>query len=282
MDGNFEHCAALVRESDPDRFLASLFAPESHRGALYALYAFNCEIARVRDVARDPMAGEIRLQWWREVLAGERASEGRAHPVAAALCTITERYAIDRPPLSELIDAHAFGLYSEPMTGLSDLEIYAERTDVTVFALAADILAGGSAAARTVIRRAGIAYAIAGLLRDFARDASRRRIYVPLELMTRHGAVAQTAFAGQMTDGLAAALAELRLHAQHHLNTARENMSALPDAILPALLPIALVRPALARMERNNDDPFKFTAIPRWRRQWLLWRAAHNPHRIFD
>jgi phytoene synthase len=278
----FEHCAALVREADPDRFLSSLFAPEVHRSALYALYAYNVESARVRAVAHEPMAGEIRLQWWREVLAGERPGEARAHPVAAALWAIIERYAIDRQPLSGLIDAHGFDLYSEPMAELSDLEIYAERTEVAVFAFAADILARRSAAASAAIRHAGIAYAIAVLLRDFARDASRRRIYLPLDLLTRHGVVAQTAFAGQMTDGLAAAVAELRLHAQHHLNLAGENMSALPEAVLPALLPFALVRPALARMERNGDDPFTFAAIPRWRRQWRLWRAAHNPHRMFN
>ncbi len=82
---NFEHCAALVREADRDRYLATLFAPAAQRDALYALYAFNVEIARVRDLAREPMPGEIRLQWWREALSGEREGEAAAHPVAAAL-----------------------------------------------------------------------------------------------------------------------------------------------------------------------------------------------------
>ncbi len=66
-------------------YLATLFAPAQHRGALHALYAFNIEIARVRDAARQPMPGEIRLQWWREVIDGERAGEALANPVAAAL-----------------------------------------------------------------------------------------------------------------------------------------------------------------------------------------------------
>ncbi len=82
---NFEHCAALVREADRDRYLATLFAPAAQRNALFALYAFNVEITRVRDLAREPMPGEIRLQWWREALTGEREGEAAAHPVAAAL-----------------------------------------------------------------------------------------------------------------------------------------------------------------------------------------------------
>ena len=75
MDDHFKYCAALVRESNRDRYLATLFAPAEKRDALFALYAFDAEISRVRDLAREPMPGEIRLQWWREMLLGERASE---------------------------------------------------------------------------------------------------------------------------------------------------------------------------------------------------------------
>ena len=70
MPNHFEHCAALVREADRDHYLAALFAPADRRDALLALYAFNVEIGRVRDVAREPMPGEIRLQWWRDTIEG--------------------------------------------------------------------------------------------------------------------------------------------------------------------------------------------------------------------
>src|SRR5215470_13788315 len=85
MSDNFAHCENLVRAGDKDRWLAALFAPTDRRPHLYALFAFNLEIARVRELAREPMAGEIRLQWWREVIAGTRPGEAAANPVAAAL-----------------------------------------------------------------------------------------------------------------------------------------------------------------------------------------------------
>src|SRR5437868_11474628 len=125
---NFEHCAALVREADRDRYLASLFAPAEHRDALFALYAFNAEISSVRDKAREPMQGEIRLQWWREVLTGERAGEGEAHPVAAALLATLANHNFVAAPLLELIDAHTFDLYDAPMEATGDLELYAIQT----------------------------------------------------------------------------------------------------------------------------------------------------------
>ncbi len=65
------HCEALVREGDPDRYLATLFAPAAARPHLFALYAFSLTVARVREAASNPMAGEIRLQWWRDALQGE-------------------------------------------------------------------------------------------------------------------------------------------------------------------------------------------------------------------
>jgi len=115
MDDNYRHCEALVRMADKDRFLATLFAPAEKRGPLFALYAFNAEIASVRERAREPMPGEIRLQWWRDVINGESAGEAAANPVAAALTDTIARFSLPKPPLIGLIEAHAFDLYDDPM-----------------------------------------------------------------------------------------------------------------------------------------------------------------------
>src|ERR1700733_14955696 len=108
-------CAEIVRTADRDRYIATLFAPAEHRDALFALYAFNAEIARVRDVAREPLPGEVRLQWWREVIGGERSGEAAANPVAAALLATIRRYDLAVERLSTLVEAHRFDLYDEPM-----------------------------------------------------------------------------------------------------------------------------------------------------------------------
>jgi phytoene synthase len=86
---------------------------------------------------------------------------------------------------------------------------------------------------------------------------------------------------GRATTELRAALAELRLIARGHLGEARARMDAVPPALVPALLPSASLRAALARMERPSYDPFVPDDIPQWRRQWLIWRAAGRPARMF-
>ena len=142
MQQAFAHCEALVRAADRDRFLAALFAPRERRGALFALYAFNVEIARVREVVRDPVAGEIRLQWWSDVLAGDGRWEIEAHPVASALRASVARYGLPPERLQTTISARRFDLYDEPMATLADLEAYADGASSSLIALAAQILNG--------------------------------------------------------------------------------------------------------------------------------------------
>jgi phytoene synthase len=279
MQDAFAYCAELVRTADRDRFVSSLFAPAQHRGALHALYAFNIEVARVREVAREPLPGEIRLQWWSEVLRGERAEEASANPVASALLTVIERYRLASTKLTALIDARCFDLYDDPMARLADLEAYAQKTSSALFALAAQILAGVEAeATEAVATSAGIAYAIAGLIRAFPLHAARRQLFVPLELLERHGVDPRDIFAGKSSENLRAALAELQEVARRHLLAVHRQIATLPDAALPAFLPVALVRPSLDRMARR--DPFAPPQLSPWRRQWLIWRAARNPARI--
>jgi len=276
MQDAFAYCADLVRQADRERFLAALFAPAEHRGALHALYAFNVEIARVREAAREVLPGEIRLQWWREVLDGGRGEEAHANPVASALLGMIERYRLGPPQrLTALIDAREFDLYDEPMATLADLESYAASTSSALIALATQIL---GADARAAAQPAGIAYAITGLLRAFPQHAARRQLYVPLDLLERFAVDPQAIFAGQTSAGLNAALGELRALARRHLRAAHEQMIGLPAAALPAFLPVALVRPMLDRLDRC--DAFSPAELSLWRRQWLIWRAARKPGRI--
>jgi phytoene synthase len=277
MSDAFEHCAALVRSADKDRFLATLFAPDRYRRALHALYAFNAEVARVRDAAREPMPGEIRLQWWRDVLAGAGTGGGEGGPVAAALTATVVRYRLPPQAFMDLLDARAFDLYDDPFASLAELEAYAGKTASAVMALAAQILSDGrDPGPEALIRHAGIAYGIAGLLSALPIHAARRQLYVPLEILARHGARAEDVFAGAATAEVQAALAELRAYARRHLAEAQKLSGDMPAAIAPALLPVAPVRPTLNRLDRRSQNPFATTPLPPWRRQWIIWRAARR------
>jgi 15-cis-phytoene synthase len=276
MQDAFAYCAELVRAADRDRFIAALFAPADQRGALHALYAFNVEVARVRDVAREALPGEIRLQWWSDVINRERDGEASANPVAAAFLATIERHRLPPQTLIDLIEARRFDLYDDPMAGQAELESYAAQTSSSLIALAAQILGGVDSEAAA--RSAGIASGIAGVLRAFPAHVARRQLYVPADILDRHQVHLGDVFAGRSSVALEAALAELRELARRHLTTAREQMKALPPGVIPAFLSVALVRPSLDCLERGN--PFVPKEVSPWRRQWLIWRASRDPARI--
>lgn len=276
MPDAFDHCEELVRAGDRDRYLATLFAPAKYRRALYALYAFNLEVARTRELAREPMPGEIRLQFWRDALAGQ----GEAHPVAGPLRQVAVRYRLPPEALLDLIDARGFDLYDEPMPSLGELERYVQRTSSALMALAARVLIDGQDADMVdLIGSAGAAYGVAGLLQAFPVHAALGQLFVPLDVLSRYGAQVPDVMAGKDSTPLRAALAELRLRARQHLAAAQAMLGSVPPPALPALpalLPVALVRPALERMERGSYRPFQQVALAPWRRQCALWRAARS------
>ena len=218
MDNAYRHCEALVRVADKDRFLATLFAPAERRPALFALYAFNAELAAVGERVREPMAGEIRLQWWRDALSGERTGEATANPVAAALLDTITRHALPVTPLLNMVEARSFDLYDDPISTLETLEAYLAAISSSVMALAARILAGEHPAITEAARVAGLAYGMSRM-----RRAARPRVTVP----------------------------DLATQAAAHLAAFEALLPRLLAPATPAFLPVALVRGDLAR----NDVP---------------------------
>ncbi len=276
MPDAFAYCAELVREADHDRYLTTLFAPAEHRGALSALYAFNAEVRRVREVAREPLPGEIRLQWWTDVFEGQRGEEAKANPVAAALLATIERQGLAPSALLDLIEAHRFDLYDDPMPSVAALETYAKQTCSVLFAAAGKIL--GGEAVMAAAEPAGIAETVTRLIANFPLHAARGQLYVPNEILERHDVAPHQIFAGQSSPGINAALAEMRALARGHLAAAGERIAALPRPALPAFLPLAPLRTWLDRLERS--DAFAPAELSAWRRQWLIWRASGKPARI--
>jgi phytoene synthase len=282
MQDAYAHCEAVVRGADKDRFIAALFAPAGLRRHLHALYAFNSEIARVRDAAREALPGEIRLQWWRDALAGQARGEADANPIAAALLDTVALCALPVEPLLGLIDAHGFDLYDEPMATVADLDAYGRDTEAALMTLGSRILAGDAAPDASALASvpAGIAYAVAYRLRSFPLDVSRRQMFVPLELLKRHGVSREDAEARDHARGLQAALADLRAHARAAYRRFLGAAAEIPDRCAPAFLAVAVVPTLLARLDRAAGDPFMPVEVPQWRRQWAIWRAARRWRRV--
>ena len=113
-----------LRDIDRETYLAMLYLAADKREEIATLWAFNAEIGRIRDIVSEPVPGEIRLQWWREVLAGDRTSEGASHPIAGALVELIKKYDLQVEALDNLLEARIFDLYNDPMPDRTTLEGY--------------------------------------------------------------------------------------------------------------------------------------------------------------
>lgn len=274
MRESYAHCESLVREHDHDRWLAGLFAPADRRPHLHALYAFDREVALVAHRVHEALAGEVRLQWWRDALFGEAGGDAAAHPVAAALLDTIARYALALDPLNALLDARSHDLYEEPFASVDTCAAYGRRTAGTVLALAARIL-DPAASVSKVAEPAGAALALTGLLQAFPQDAARGRIFLPVDVFDRSGVRREELGSGRLSPQLLAAFREIAGEARDHLDQAARACDAVAPAARPAFLPLALVKPLLQRLVRNRD-PYRPVGLAPWRRQWLMWRAARR------
>lgn len=269
----YAHCDAAVREADKDRWLASLFAPVGRRPDLMALYAFNLEIACVRERVSEPLPGEVRLQWWRDVLAGEARGDVLGHPVAAAVTNMVARHRLAVQPLLSLIDARVFDLYDDPMPTVGDLEGYCGETSSALMQIAALILAEGrDPGTADVAGHAGIAYAVAGLLRSFALHAGRGQVFVPADILSAQGVNRDDVVSGRDSPGLRKALSAMRDLAHRHLVASERLMGSADVTAMAALAPVATVASRLSRLE-SHPSPFQPPPdVSQWRRQWAMWR----------
>jgi len=269
-------CADLVRSHDFSRYAATLFMPAMQRRALFALYAFNAEISRVREQVSQPLPGEMRLQWWTDMLEGAGHGGIEGNPVAAELLLAIRDFRLPLEPLSHLIDEHQFDLYNDPMPSMAALEGYVTETSSALFSLAARIAARPSEAIDHLARHAGLAQGIAQVIAALPHDAARRQLFVPLQLLQQHGSGMEEVFAGKQTPGTRAAVDQLVGEAQRHLATAFELLAAVPPDVRPVFLPLALVRRDLNRMSRADNDPFEPQPVSRLRILWTLWRASRS------
>jgi NADH dehydrogenase [ubiquinone] 1 alpha subcomplex assembly factor 6 len=269
--------ADLVRRHDYDRFLTTLFAPAERRDELCALYAFNYEVAKTREVVTEPTLGRIRLQWWREnldpIFVGGPV---RRHEVVEPLTAAIRGRRLSREHFDRLIDAREFDLGDEPPASLASLETYAEDTSVRLVWLALEVLGERSEVALRAGRAAGIAYALTGILRAIPVHARQKRLYLPRDLSTAAGVRTEhDLFELRSSPALRQVVEQVANVAARYLAELRSLRRDTPPTGLAALLPAVLAKADLARLRRAGYDPFdRRLAAPDTWRSWRLTLAA--------
>jgi phytoene synthase len=267
-----EHIHALVRSADQDRYWAGLLLPAQARDRLFALYAFNIELARIGEQTREPFLGEIRLQWWRDALAAAPGAV-TGNPVADALADA--RTACDLPAalLDGMIDARSVDVHRDSIESMDALAAYIGATAGALFQLGAWIAGARGGEMRGICHEAAMAHGITGMLRALPYHAARGQLYLPTQFLRAFGVEGDAVLRGEESEGLRTALGVLRAQALGHLAAFRRVASAIPPGALPVFLPLTLIPATLRALGHPSHRPLteimQLNPLGRYARIWL-------------
>lgn len=265
-----------LKALDADRYLSILYAPTDRRSALAALYLFNAEIAAARDRVREPMAGEIRLQWWRDAIAAAGQGGTTGNPAADALIATIAEYGLPLAAFDDYLEARLFDLYDDPMPDRTALEAYCGHTASALIQLASLVLEPEAAPQfADAAGHAGCAQAIAGMLRLLPRHFARGQCYIPADLLNAAGTTPEAFLSGGDEAAGRRAVAAMCALGREHEAKFRALLRDLPPSLRPAYLPAALSGAYFGLVESGKADPLTESAdIAALRRYWIMMRHA--------
>lgn len=267
-------CLEVLRQYDRDRYLACLYLAEPLRGEVSTLYAFDTELSRISSLVSEPAPGEIRMQWWREVVSDDR--DHGNHPVAVSLMHVIEKHNLPREILVNLVDARIFDLYQDPMPDMATLEGYAGETASALLQLSA-YCAGAEMSPKLAdsCGHGGVAQTIAAVLRAIPYHRATRRVYVPSDMLDAVGLDANSWLGGEPDERHLNAMALFVAEGFEHYRQSKNAIDDVEKRLLPLFLPLAPVSAYLGAGRRSGlalfEEPIDISPLLR---QWLFFRAT--------
>ncbi len=267
---------AAAMPLEPDRAVAATLAPVAAQPALLALSAFAAEVRNVARVVREPMMGEIRLQWWRDALDILERGGTTGNPIADALGAEIRAHALPKGLLLGVIDGRAADLDSEAPADTRSLHVTLQKTEGALFALSARVLGAiDDTRLQSAAHAAGRAYGLTRLLTDLPIALARGHLPLPRDAISAD--LMATLCAGTITPDAQMLLQSLASDAQNARAVARTHIAALPATQIAAFLPLVMVEPYLRRVLQPGQNPLRdIVDLPPFSRVcrmgWAWWR----------
>jgi phytoene synthase len=245
--------ASYLKQNDIERYFFTLILPKKHQKAVQTLLAFNAEVSSISLKVKEPASGEIRLVWWREILEGKRAKEATQNPIANDFLAMLKDYNLPTAPLIKLLEARQFDLYNDKMPNIELFETYAGETSSILYQYIVMILNDGSQVKNgDAAGHIGVAHALIGHINALGFNASRSRLFLPIDVFKAHGISEQQLFEGKKSEHLDAAIMVFCELAQSHLEKGRAAIKKLPKKLRPAFGNVSLLEKKLQLLQRQK------------------------------
>jgi 15-cis-phytoene synthase len=246
-----------------------------------ALYAFNAEVSRIAYHVSETQLAEIRLQFWLDTVEAIYDGEEASHPVGRGLALAITAGDIPKYALVNLIKAHQFDFYSDPMPSLNDLEGYLGETQSALIKMAAMILdQDGALEAGEACGLAGVRYGLSQVLNTLPRQQRFKQSFLPADLMEQRVVDPQNLGNPDSEAALGVIVADVRARAHERLQQLERVTWSIQPAVAPAFLHVALADAYLAKARKRGAAVLtQGCEISQLRKQFLLYFAAKT-HRF--
>jgi squalene synthase HpnC len=192
--------------------VVSFLMPKRLHQDMYNVYAYCRWSDDLGDEIGDTAESLRLLEWWRGEL--EAMYEGRAtHPVFVALGPTVERYGIPRQPFSDLIDAFVQDQTVTRYRDWKELFGYCRNSANPVGRLVLYLFGYSDAERQGLSDATCTALQLANFWQDVTVDLLKDRVYIPLDVMARHGYTVEDLFARRFTPGFRETMREIVEHA---------------------------------------------------------------------
>ncbi len=267
----------ILRATDRDRYISVLFAPKKKRRALAALYAFNVEVSRIREIVHDPLIGEIRLRWWYDSIAHGEIQKSNNNPILDDLLAAMALFDLPKTAFLRYCNAQILDLYHNPIETLHDLKFYWGETASILLQLSCQILAPNRTQDFTdACEHGGIAQGLSGVLRLLSFMQSRYHYYLPADVLKAVGVERRDLESHRVSNEQEYHIIEAMVAlSRDHYTKFYERSNALPRMLKPAFLPLAIIPASLQRAQQLGAAVFQESAtLPLIWRYWIITWAA--------
>jgi len=269
-----EYCQEQAASSGSSFYYSFLFLPSDQRQAITALYAFCREVDDIVDECSDPSIAITKLNWWRDEIT--RVFHGTAqHPVGIALSKFTKKFCLDEKHFHSIIDGMLMDTQQTRYTNFKELETYCYRVAGVVGLLAIKIFGYRDPATQQYAEDLGLAFQLTNILRDVKEDASRGRIYLPLDELSRFNVTEKDIIAGQFNDQLRNLFEFQAQRAEHYYKKAydtlpKEDRSLQRSGLIMAAIYHALLERIKKRHYNVLSESIRLSPL---NKLWIAWRT---------
>lgn len=257
MKNDLSFCALEVKNNDYYRYICCLFTPEILRMRLFILYAFNNEIAKIKELTSEPMTALIRLTWWREAIDEIYSNKPpRKHEVVKSLHELVKTTDLPRAFLDQIIDARETELDLLTPLSVEDLKKYLEGTSVALLQASLHVIGVNTQPAHELANYIGISYGLVGVMRRAKWDAAKRHIILPKDMLEKQGVTEDDIAEGRNLDKTKIIVKQLCDKVEVNLRRTRALRKDLPKEALPIYLHSIIAECFLKRIIKNDYDLF--------------------------